>query len=112
MAWVKLYDGDPWLEVDDDGHIRWDYDAQRLLGCPDWVELFYDATVPARLGLRKMDFSCGFATRVRDCLDDEVMVANAVDVLTENGLLPAKTYEVVPQTAADMPGLLWWYIPT
>lgn len=119
MAWVKLVDGDPWLEVSKTGIITWDCDMHRMLRCPDWVEVMYDATAPARLGLRRSDYIIGVCIRVRENAEEETWSANAHDILDENSLLPDKTYETVPHEPAPPSsqsdygdaGIVWWYIP-
>ena len=117
MAWVKLDDGDPVIQVRASGQVRWNTATHAMLGNPVSIELFYDA-VADKLGLRGVYY----VGELRALYNEDMQYGiDAGEHFAGAGLSFAEDWTATPQEPLptdppaqgnpDMRGIIWIAIP-
>ena len=117
MAWVKLIDGDPVIQVRTSGQVRWNAAMHAMLDNPVSVEMFHDAAA-GKLGFR----GCYYVNTLRVLFNEDM--AYSIDAAAEiagAGLTFVEDWIASPHAPLstappdpgnpDMRGIVWIAIP-
>ena len=117
MAWVKLDDGDPVIQVRTSGQVRWNAATHAMLGNPVSVEMFHDAAA-GKLGFR----GCYYVNTLRVLFNEDMQYGiDAGAEIAGAGLVFVEDWIATPQAPSptdppaqgnpDMRGIIWIVIP-